>query len=83
MLVHEALELDASEASDLATALHQVNELYDFGLISPKAAAWSNLLMCAGRIYGPRAYVIFKSGKKKSAANQLPVDPQQKGASVN
>lgn len=66
--MHECLALDKKEAEQLSEAIFTVNELYDGGFISPKAAAWGNLIMCAGTIYGPRAMVMLF--KKKLAAQQ-------------
>lgn len=58
------LELADEEAAKLAGAIAHVNELYGGIILPEKAAAWINLVMVAGTIYGPRIIVI--NAKKKS-----------------
>jgi hypothetical protein len=57
------LELTEEESAKLAGAIAHVNELYGGVVLPEKVAAWINLVMVAGTIYGPRIIVI--GAKKK------------------
>lgn len=59
------LQLTKEESGKLATAINDVNELYDFSVLPPEVMAWINLLMVAGTIYVPRFLVIKSKTKKK------------------
>jgi hypothetical protein len=61
------LELTEEESAKLASAIAHVNELYGGVVLPEKAAAWINLVMVAGTIYGPRIIVINAKGKRKPA----------------
>ena len=62
------LELTEEESAKLASAIAHVNELYGGVVLPEKAAAWINLIMVAGTIYGPRIIVIQSKGKRKPEA---------------
>jgi len=67
------LELTEEESAKLAGAIAHVNELYGGVVLPEKAAAWINLIMVAGTIYGPRIIVINAKGKSKKEADKPPV----------
>ena len=63
------LEITQEESVRLGAAIAHVNDLYG-GLILPeKAAAWIQLIMVAGTIYGPRVIVISARKSKKKEAD--------------
>jgi crotonobetainyl-CoA:carnitine CoA-transferase CaiB-like acyl-CoA transferase len=57
-------EIEQAEAERLAVAVAKVNEAYDF-VISPQVAAWGNLIMVCGGIYGPRIMAAMNNRSKK------------------
>ena len=70
------LELTEEEAGKLAAAVAHVNELYGGVVLPEKAAAWINLIMVAGTIYGPRIIVINAKGKARKTGEQPPTMPE-------
>jgi hypothetical protein len=66
------LVLTEGEAKELAGAISQVNDLYDFSVISEHTMAWISLTMVAGTIYGPRfiAAGLRKKQEKQESATQ-------------
>lgn len=56
--------IDEKEASQLADAVVQVSEQYDFNF-DPKVAASINLLATAAMIYAPRAFMYRKEVAKR------------------
>jgi hypothetical protein len=73
------LALDKSEASQLASALKNVEQYYPMK-ISGKTLAWINLCMVAGSVYGARivAYSARVSAEKpvEQPPNIYPIAPQ-------
>jgi hypothetical protein len=67
------LELTEDEAAKLASAVARVNELCGGMVLPEKAAAWIQLIMVAGTIYGPRIIVIQAKGKQKKVEQEKPV----------
>jgi hypothetical protein len=65
--------LTEDEAAKLASAVARVNELYGGMVLPEKAAAWIQLIMVAGTIYGPRIIVIQAKGKQKQVEQEKPV----------
>jgi ribosomal protein L3 len=61
------LELAKHEAERLGEAVAKVNRLYGGRMMSEKQAAWVNLMMVAGTVYGPRiGTVMLKNAAKKA-----------------
>lgn len=60
----EELELAEEESKKLAEAIARVQKLYDYKWISDEAAAWGNLIIAAGGIYGPR-YMAIRLRQKR------------------
>lgn len=75
------LELDATEARDLANAVRDVQEHYSVS-ISPKAEAWANLAVVALGLYGTRAIAIgarrSQERKEKREAEKAKKQAEQK-----
>ena len=75
------LELDATEARDLANAVRDVQEHYSVS-ISPKAEAWANLAVVALGLYGTRAIAIgarrSQERKEKREAEKAKKRDEQK-----
>lgn len=66
-------ELSEDEAAKLAAAIARVNELYN-GLVLPeKAAAWVQLVIVAGTIYGPRVMVSQMKPKAEKESSDIPL----------
>lgn len=63
-LKSEYVALSEDESQNLAKAITRVTQLYDIPVMGEKAMAWTNLLMVAGTVYGPRI-VAGKVAKKK------------------
>lgn len=56
----EELAITEDEADQLGKSVVRVSQLYDIGIIGEKAAAWTNLAIAMGSIYGPRVIAISK-----------------------
>lgn len=69
------LELETEEAEKLAGAVARVNALYNDFPIPEKWAAWINLLIVCGTVYGPRA--IAASARMKSEKKPAPLEVVQ------
>lgn len=69
----EELELSEPEAKQLGEAVARVNALYGNYMIPEKTAAWINLTMAAGSIYGPRMMAHKLRVKKEKASGKGPV----------
>ena len=65
------LDLSADENLALATALDNLADEYEV-TVDSKTAAWLNLAMVAGSIYGTRAFMIYQLNQavKNEQANQ-------------
>lgn len=63
------LELAEEESKKLSEAIARVQKLYDYKWISDEAAAWGNLVIAAGGIYGPR-YMAIRLRQKKDEAEE-------------
>lgn len=63
------LELADEESKKLSEAIARVQKLYDYKWISDEAAAWGNLIIAAGGIYGPR-YMAIRLRQKKDEAEE-------------
>jgi len=65
------LDLSSDENLALATALDNLAEEYEV-TVDSKTAAWLNLAMVAGSIYGTRAFMIYQLNQvaKNEQANQ-------------
>lgn len=70
----EEIAITDDEAEQLGSAIVKVSQLYDLGVMGEKAAAWINLSIAMGSVYGPRAIALSK--RKKDA------DLQQKGRNI-
>lgn len=53
------MAIDPMEAKRLADAIKELGKHYAFGM-DPKKFAWTQLILTAGSIYGPRAVAIYK-----------------------
>jgi hypothetical protein len=62
----EELAITEDEAKKLATAINAVAELYEIGALGQKTAAWVNLTVTCGGIYGPR--LVAHNLKRKRPA---------------
>lgn len=69
----EQLALDPEESKKLAEAITRVTEMYDVKVMSAEALAWTNLIMVAGGVYGPR--MMSYSMDKKAAKQQRTQNP--------
>jgi hypothetical protein len=58
--------LDASEARELAKAAAEVQSHYEINL-DPKILAWTQFVMVAGSIYGPRILAANIRHKREAA----------------
>jgi len=65
------LVLAPAEAKALADATSAVAAHYD-ALLDPKTAAWCNLMLVAGGIYGTRAMAVWSKNKAAAAARPGP-----------
>lgn len=72
----EEFQLDKDESKQLAEAIDEVNSLYDFSVIPPKAMAWINLCTVAGTVYGPRfmAHSLKPKGEKRKPKQPVTID---------
>lgn len=66
------LQLSEDEGKKLGAAIARVNSEYGNIILPPKTAAWINLMMVGGAIYGPRAIAIKNNAKKKREAASQP-----------
>jgi len=62
------LALEEEEAKKLGAAIARVNAEYGNVILPPKAAAWINLGVVAGAIYGPRIIAAKNNHKKTPEA---------------
>jgi hypothetical protein len=60
------LALDPTEAADLSKAIAAVGRHYDMTLPA-KTLDWTNLMMVAGAVYGPRLIVILNNRRSARA----------------
>lgn len=65
----EELGLAEEESKKLSEAIARVQKLYDYKWISDEAAAWGNLVIAAGGIYGPR-YMAIRLRQKREAEEE-------------
>jgi hypothetical protein len=65
------LELSPDEAAKLSAAIARVAALYDVGA-SEKTLAWTNLMVCAGGIYGTRAFAYKIRHDSEEEAKKAP-----------
>lgn len=63
------LALDEAESKKLAEAASAVQAQYDVTL-NPKMLAWSQLVIVAGAIYGPRAIAVSMRVKREKASKR-------------
>lgn len=68
------LELTEDESAKLASAIQQVNELYDMPILPPSVMAWTNLAIVSGTIYGPRAIAIINNKKNAEKGEPKVID---------
>lgn len=61
------LAISEAEANNLAKAVVEVQRHYPNSVFSPKVAAWLNLGMIAGAMYGPRVYNIRATLRQRNA----------------
>jgi hypothetical protein len=59
------LEIDHSEAKQLAVAIADVTALYDVAFVNEKAVAWFDLLVALGAVYGTRMVVVTRRVKQE------------------
>jgi hypothetical protein len=64
------LQLSEDEGKKLGAAIARVNAEYGNIILPPKTAAWINLMMVGGAIYGPRAIAIRNNGRKRKSEQQ-------------
>jgi hypothetical protein len=76
LLKVEQLMIDDAEAEKLGKALDRVQKLYDRVLVSEETAAWMNLIMVAGSVYGPRWIAIRAQRKGPKPVAEMP-KPQE------
>jgi hypothetical protein len=62
--------LSDEEAAKLSKAIARVNAEYGNVILPPKTAAWINLAICAGGVYGPRMVAI--KNNRKNAQKEKP-----------
>lgn len=67
------LKLEKEEAESLASAIVDVGRFYNME-VPAKAAAWTNLIMVAGALYGPRVMVL--NMKRKANKSAIPMPPR-------
>lgn len=70
------LILEEEEANKLGQAMNRVNELYGGMVIPEKWAAWGNLAITAGAIYGPRFVAHNLNAKNEKAKQPVTIDAQ-------
>lgn len=61
----EELEITEDESEKLAKAAVRLTQLYGLGEMGEKAAAWINLSMAMGQVYGPRILAVSIQNKRK------------------
>lgn len=76
------LELDKTEAKELAENIAAVNAFYG-KVIDPKIMAWTGLIMTCGKIYAPRVAAIklrhsMEKPAQKPMLRPVPPSTQQK-----
>lgn len=70
------LQLSEDEGKKLGAAVARVNAEYGNIILPPKTAAWINLAMVGGAIYGPRVIAMKNNAKKKKAGETQPQPAQ-------
>jgi len=73
----EELALEKEEAKMLAESVVEVGAFYNME-VPAKAAAWTNLIMVAGALYGPR--IVVARGKLRTARANGPMPMPPKGS---
>lgn len=66
------LELTRDEAKQVADAVADVSALYDMPIVNEKAAAWGNLALVVGMVYGTRAVSVVKKVGRNKAGKKGP-----------
>lgn len=69
----DLLMIDKREANAMAKAIGEVAKHYPVK-VDPKMAAWTNLVMVAGAVYGPRIAVARMVAKTNAAARRAEVE---------
>lgn len=71
----EELLLSNEEAEQLADAAKRVEALYRADWLSEEAAAWINLVMVAGSVYGPRYIAIRARQRREESKGPITIEP--------